>query len=159
MGVKASNYFMPAETLSDKGPGGGGWIHMNSKLQVTTKAGEVWGKGVVFAVGDCNYGCIGSPGNWVLNPIPKISYPSEEQALQACHNLIVLDKQKYGYGGCCGTSLCLPKKQWIPGGHGELVCLLLLLGLMMPASLWQLTGLLRAVKWSCGDLPRLSRRS
>jgi len=121
MGVKASNYFMPAETLSDKGPGGGGWIHMNSKLQVTTKAGEVWGKGVVFAVGDCNYGCIGSPGNWVLNPIPKISYPSEEQALHACHNLVILDKQKYGYGGCCGTSLCLPKKlmdTWWPWGAG-----------------------------------------
>merc|ERR1711966_587801 len=28
MGVKASNYFMPKETLSDKGPGGGGWIHL-----------------------------------------------------------------------------------------------------------------------------------
>lgn len=25
-GVKNSNYFMPRETLSDRGPGGGGWI-------------------------------------------------------------------------------------------------------------------------------------
>ena len=33
IGVKASNYFMPAETLSDKGPGGGGWIHFNKHLQ------------------------------------------------------------------------------------------------------------------------------
>eukprot|EP00392_Amoebophrya_sp_AT5.2_P019245 g20007.t1 len=87
MGVKASNYFMPKETLSDKGsycPGGGGWIYMNKKLQVTTASGEVWGKGVVFAAGDCNYGCVGSPSNWELHPIPKISYPSEEQATQIC---------------------------------------------------------------------------
>lgn len=28
IGVKASNYFMPKETLSEKGPGGGGWILM-----------------------------------------------------------------------------------------------------------------------------------
>ena len=27
--VKSSNYFMPKETLSEKGPGGGGWIIMN----------------------------------------------------------------------------------------------------------------------------------
>ena len=30
IGVKAFNYFMPRETLSLKGPGGGGLIHMNS---------------------------------------------------------------------------------------------------------------------------------
>merc|ERR1711871_1067372 len=34
---KASNFFMPKETLSDKGPGGGGWIHFNKYLQVTKK--------------------------------------------------------------------------------------------------------------------------
>lgn len=28
IGVKASNYFMPRDTLSEKGPGGGGWILM-----------------------------------------------------------------------------------------------------------------------------------
>merc|ERR1712232_1183767 len=43
MGVKASNYFMPKEVLSDKGPGGGGWIHINKHLQVTDKQGGVWG--------------------------------------------------------------------------------------------------------------------
>ena len=31
IGVKASNYFMPKETLSEKGPGGGGWILMESR--------------------------------------------------------------------------------------------------------------------------------
>merc|ERR1712098_334202 len=60
IGVKASNYFMPKDTLSDKGPGGGGWIHVNECLQVTTKPdptmsgakiGKVWGDGCVFAVG------------------------------------------------------------------------------------------------------------
>merc|ERR1712125_65575 len=45
IGVKASNYFMPAETLSDKGPGGGGWSHMNKYMQVVkkyTKEEEEW---------------------------------------------------------------------------------------------------------------------
>jgi len=80
IGVKASNYFMPKETLSDKGPGGGGWIHFNKHMQVTKKDGTVWGDGTVFAVGDCNYGCLGSPPNWEMPPVPKISYPGEEQA-------------------------------------------------------------------------------
>merc|ERR1712241_185470 len=107
IGVKASNYFMPKDTLSDKGPGGGGWIHFNQYLQVTKKPengahlGEVWGAGNVWAVGDCNYGCIGDGGKcmrpkdpepWILPPIPKISYPGEEQALHACKNLEILDK-------------------------------------------------------------------
>lgn len=119
MGVKASNYFMPAETLSDKGPGGGGWIHMNKKLQVTTKSGEVWGNGVVFAVGDCNYGCVGNPSAWELPPIPKISYPGEEQATQVCKQIRILDKVKHGGGGL--TACCLPSKlkdTWWPWGAG-----------------------------------------
>merc|ERR1711974_254910 len=37
IGVKASNYFMPPEVLSDKGPGGGGWIHFNRYMQVCKK--------------------------------------------------------------------------------------------------------------------------
>lgn len=36
VGVKASNYFMPAETLSKGGPGGGKWIYFNRFMQVTT---------------------------------------------------------------------------------------------------------------------------
>merc|ERR1712070_388848 len=57
IGVKASNYFMPKEVLSDKGPGGGGWIHMNEYLQVEYKGefkdgkevrGGVWAEGCVF---------------------------------------------------------------------------------------------------------------
>merc|ERR1719353_2488091 len=87
IGVKASNYFMPKETLSDVGPGGGGWIMINMKLQVTDKSGNVWAGGKAFAVGDCNFGCVGSHPNWIMPPIPKISYPGEEQALHACKNI------------------------------------------------------------------------
>jgi len=97
IGVKASNYFMPKETLSDKGPGGGGWIHFNKHLQVTKKpseGGQIWGDGSIFAVGDCNYGCIGDPPNWEMPPVPKISYPGEEQALHACANIETLDKAR-----------------------------------------------------------------
>merc|ERR1712078_765246 len=90
IGVKASNFFMPKETLSEKGPGGGGWIHFNKFMQVTKKpelGGEIWSDGTIFAVGDCNYGCLGSPPNWEMPPIPKISYPGEEQALHALKKL------------------------------------------------------------------------
>merc|ERR1719313_2909837 len=109
IGVKASNYFMPKEVLSDKGPGGGGWIHFNKYLQVEKKDGSgVWGNGVTFAVGDCNYGCIGSPPNWVMPPIPKISYPGEEQAMHACKNLEAIDAYKYGGHKCCGLMSSKP---------------------------------------------------
>merc|ERR1712217_33833 len=97
IGVKASNYFMPKETLSDKGPGGGGWIHMNKHMQVTkkpTEGGQVWGDGSIFAVGDCNFGCIGNPPNFELPPIPKISYPGEEQAMHAVHNVHIMEHNK-----------------------------------------------------------------
>jgi len=122
IGVKASNYFMPGEVLSDKGPGGGGWIHMNKYMQVTHKSneeGETWCNGNVFAVGDCNYGCIGTPDKWILPPIPKISYPGEEQAMHACVNLKILDQRTYG-GGLCGPC-CAPKTMkasWWPWGAG-----------------------------------------
>merc|ERR1711881_402388 len=98
IGVKASNFFMDKRTLSDKGPGGGGWIHFNKYLQVTYKpsenGGALYGDGKVFAVGGCNYGCIGNPPNWVMPPIPKISYPGEEQALHACKNIERMDRNK-----------------------------------------------------------------
>jgi len=98
IGVKASNYFMPKEVLSDKGPGGGGWIHFNKCLQVVKKPelqenNPVWGNGRVFAVGDCNLGCIGVPGTKMELPmIPKISYPGEEQACHACKNIEISNK-------------------------------------------------------------------
>merc|ERR1712151_414146 len=97
IGVKASNYFMPKETLSDKGPGGGGWIHMNKHMQVTkkpTEGGQVWGDGSIFAVGDCNFGCIGNPPNFELPPIPKISYPGEEQAMHAVNNVYIMEENR-----------------------------------------------------------------
>jgi len=109
IGVKASNYFMPKETLSDKGPGGGGWILFNEYMQVKTKSEAVWGDGSIFAVGDCNYGCIGEPPNWVMPPVPKISYPGEEQALHAVVNLKKLAKR--------GKDATL-QKTWWPWGAG-----------------------------------------
>ena len=72
-GVKATNCFMPKKTLSEKGLDGGGWIVMNKYLQAETRDGPVWGDGVFCAVGECNYGCIGSL---------MISYPDEEQTTE-----------------------------------------------------------------------------
>jgi len=115
IGVKASNYFMPKDTLSDKGPGGGGWIHFNEKLQVTkkpTEGGAIWADGSIYAVGDCNYGCIGEPGNWVMAPVPKISYPGEEQAYHACLNVL---KQAAAGGPKAKVNLL---DTWWPWGGG-----------------------------------------
>jgi len=119
IGVKASNWFMPKETLSVKGLGGGGWILMNHQLAVKTKDNKVWcaderGHPRVFAIGDCNYACIVTtkegvdaedapkdaegkphPENWPIPPIAKISYPGEEEAIIACRNITKIDKMNY----------------------------------------------------------------
>lgn len=83
--------------------------------------GKVWADGTIFAVGDCNYGCIGNPQNWVMPPVPKISYPGEEQAMHAIWNVERLDAMKYGWHSCC-KSLCgrpkTLKKTWWPWGAG-----------------------------------------
>jgi len=123
IGVKASNYFMPKETLSDKGPGGGGWIYINKKLQVMKNQGkEMFGDGSFFAVGDCNFGCVGNPPNFELPPIPKISYPGEEQSLHALKSIKTLDAQKFGGHKICS---CVPwsapatlPDTWWPWGAG-----------------------------------------
>jgi len=125
MGVKASNYFMPKETLSDKGPGGGGWILINNKLQVCTKDNEVYSENL-FAIGDCNFGCVGGPKDWGASPpqgippIPKISYPGEEQGVHVCHNIMAMDKKKHGGPGGL-SDWCMPtalKETWWPWGAG-----------------------------------------
>merc|ERR1711862_1032171 len=117
MGVKASNYFMPADTLSLKGPGGGGWILMDMGLAVKTKEGKPWGtddKGYprVWAIGYCNYSCVEEegkkPDEWPIPPIPKISYPGEEEAVIACSNLHIVDK--LFYQGKTSHHFCAPLK-------------------------------------------------
>jgi len=128
IGVKASNYFMPKETLSEKGPGGGGWILMDMTLAVKTRDGKVWGAdqkgyGRVYAVGDCNYSCVEEagkkPDDWPIPPIPKISYPGEEEAVIACANIHTVDKilyqnQKYNFFG----SPLRPAQMHWPWGAG-----------------------------------------
>merc|ERR1711956_167013 len=76
IGVKASNYFMPPETLSEKGPGGGGWILMDMTLAVMDRDNNVWslddkGHARIYAVGDCNAGGVpgekgGKPDEWII---------------------------------------------------------------------------------------------
>merc|ERR1712203_707067 len=104
IGVKASNYFMPKETLSEKGPGGGGWILMDMTLAVKTREGKVWsaddkGYARIYAIGDCNYSCVEEqgkkPDDWPIPPIPKISYPGEEEAVFATRNFEIVDKLVY----------------------------------------------------------------
>merc|ERR1719388_220111 len=127
IGVKASNYFMPKETLSDKGPGGGGWILMGMKLEVTTKDGKTWaedkGYPTVYAVGDCNFGCVETagkpPDEWAIPPIPKISYPGEEEAIIACANIHRTEKLLAGKTDfmCAQGPIALADMHW-PWGAG-----------------------------------------
>jgi len=128
VGVKASNYFMPRETLSEKGPGGGGWILMDMTLAVKKRDGEIWSsddKGYprVFAVGDCNYGCVEeqgkTPEEFPIPLIPKISYPGEEEALIATKNIQKIDKLAFqGINiSAFGNKLRLAPMHW-PWGAG-----------------------------------------
>lgn len=128
IGVKASNYFMPKETLSEKGPGGGGWILMNQNLSVKTRDGKLWGgddKGYprIYAVGDCNYSCVDEPGKkpdeWPIPPIPKISYPGEEMCIVACSNIEKTDRLLFQNKtvDCCGEPLHVWDMHW-PWGAG-----------------------------------------
>jgi len=119
LGVKACNYFMPPETLSDRGPGNGGWILMNGMLQVTTKQGHAYGNGNIYTVGDCNYGSIGTQAEWKegkgMPYIPKIAYPAEEQALHVARNISYWDAKEHGSIGFC---LPIARETWWPWGAG-----------------------------------------
>jgi hypothetical protein len=135
IGVKASNYFMPTETLSKGGPGGGGWILMDLQLSVKTRDNKRWGTDAqgyprIYAVGDCNYGCVepepGPDGKvpppseaWPICPIPKISYPGEEEAIIACANIHRTDALVYENKelDCWGNELKLWDMHW-PWGAG-----------------------------------------
>jgi len=138
IGVKASNYFMPESTLSAKGPGGGGWILMDKTLAVKDRDNNVWCKDEqgyprIFAVGDCNYGCItpisdneqmaggnpGAPSEWPIPPIPKISYPGEEEGVIAAKNVEKIDHLFYGNNAedCFGTKREIHGMHW-PWGAG-----------------------------------------
>eukprot|EP00927_Polykrikos_kofoidii_P053578 TRINITY_DN48184_c0_g1_i1.p1 TRINITY_DN48184_c0_g1~~TRINITY_DN48184_c0_g1_i1.p1 ORF type:complete len:472 (-),score=45.95 TRINITY_DN48184_c0_g1_i1:68-1483(-) len=130
IGWKASNYFLPKKVLSENGPGGGGWIMFNKNLQVMRRCDSacdgqrlgVWADGSVFAVGDCNLGCVGEPPNFEIPPIPKIAYPAEAQACHAVRNVKILDVQRYGHNGGI-TAICCPlprqmRETWWPWGAG-----------------------------------------
>jgi len=111
-GFKASCWFMPKEVMTQysgtepdnvekdirkKGPAGGGWIRTNLHLQVMKQltdgrnvvyGADDKGHGRIYAVGDCNM--LGD-----LPPIPKISYPGEEQAAVACRQIEMIDDIYY----------------------------------------------------------------
>jgi len=112
-GVKNSNYFLPKVVLSERGPGGGGWIIFNKKLQVMDKHNKVWGDGRVFVVGDSNLGSIGELSNWEIAPMPKTAYPAEQQAVHACRNICTLDTALRNRARTAGL-----RSTWHPWGAG-----------------------------------------
>merc|ERR1719502_2430971 len=82
------------------------------------KSEEFWKKIELPGGADDSYGCIGSPDDWKLgkgmNPVPKISYPGEEQAIHACWNINILEKQRRG--ACCAPKNLKPT--WWPWDAG-----------------------------------------
>jgi len=146
-GFKASCWFMPKECMSQynptkpndfeddvtkRGPAGGGWVRVDKKLQVMKKTSNgsdtLWcadekGYSRAFAVGDVNM-VVGLP------PIPKISYPGEEQAAVACRSIEAIDAMYYKNqtSGCYKVPKfwpCLPvygrlglTDAWWPWGSG-----------------------------------------
>lgn len=107
IGVSARNGFMPAATLSQRGPGGGGWVLTNTYLQVChrdqgDRPGDVWAGGRVFAVGDCQYGAVvGTSARkretvddvsaaFAIPPVPKTAMAAIYWAEVACGNIASL---------------------------------------------------------------------
>merc|ERR1712136_42833 len=95
------------------GPGGGGWILMDTSLAVTTRSGERWSVfgdyPRVFAVGDCNYGCVETPGktpdDWAVPPIPKFHTPAK-RTQHHCGSKIEIAGMHWPWGaGMFATSL------------------------------------------------------
>merc|ERR1712107_928215 len=121
VGVKASNTFMPEETLTERGK----WIAIDKFLAVITRENEVWSydgnDSRVYAIGDCNAACVGQRDSgevnargqkifaYDINPIPKISYPGEEEAVIVSKNIKKIDKTNRGVA-------CNPPK--VCTGHG-----------------------------------------
>lgn len=101
-GMRAINQFLPDSILTaKKSSGRGGYISVNSSMQVVTKDGP-WGKGVVFAAGN----------NVLINgmaELPKNANPAEHMAKVACCNIAVeeIAKDPHFPAGCLG--MCKPR--------------------------------------------------
>merc|ERR1719240_844296 len=102
---------------------------MDLQLSVITKEGKRWGadeKGYprIFAVGDCNFGCVEEQGKkmneWTIPPIPKISYPGEEEAIIACSTIHKIDMAVYDKKttNCLGRPYQIVNDMHWPWGAG-----------------------------------------
>jgi len=110
-GFGAKNGFMPLATVSNRGPGGGGWILTNAQLQVCLRGSgdrpvQLWAGGRVFAAGDCHYGAVAGkavrsqprPGGravdafeaFTVAPVPKTALGAVAWARLACRNVLAL---------------------------------------------------------------------
>merc|ERR1712003_578053 len=98
---------------------------MSETLAVKTNTEEIWSVDkhnypLVYAVGDCNYGCVVGPdGKFSIQPIPKISYPGEEEAVIAIRNIEKIDHIVYHKKetDCFGNKLTPHHMHW-PWGAG-----------------------------------------
>eukprot|EP00929_Paragymnodinium_shiwhaense_P109274 TRINITY_DN7566_c0_g1_i1.p1 TRINITY_DN7566_c0_g1~~TRINITY_DN7566_c0_g1_i1.p1 ORF type:complete len:505 (+),score=55.60 TRINITY_DN7566_c0_g1_i1:128-1642(+) len=145
-GLKSTTHFMPPHTLSDRGPGGGGWITTDRYLRIVTRSHLAWGSGTIFAAGDCTAGFVlarsrkdpstmnnTQNGNgsrvaevteYDIPPIPKTGYSAELQAVHAAKNIQTQDLLWYGvaqgvnwWNPFSWTRLML-RPTWYPWGSG-----------------------------------------
>jgi len=92
VGLRPINQFLPEDVLTPKKGSRGGWIKANSHQQVLSPEGPVPN---VYAAGNC---C-----EIEGLTMPKNSFPAEEMAAVACHNMRVEQAKKDpAFGGCFG---------------------------------------------------------
>lgn len=111
-GLGSRNKFMPASTVSARGPGGsGGWIVTNMRLQVCVAAsgdrpGHVWAGGRIFAVGDCQYGAVkatkksntasdSNNAQFSIPPVPKTALAAVSWARLASRNAAAMRRGRH----------------------------------------------------------------
>lgn len=101
--LSARNSFVPAKCLSLHGPGKGGWVVTNTRMQVSVRDNrdrpvQTWASGTIFAVGDCHFGAVVGTkrpssgrdpfGMFTIPPVPKTVFAAECWALLACRNIV-----------------------------------------------------------------------
>lgn len=123
VGVRSINQFLPAACLGDQkydcGTGDctrGGFIVCNKKCQITNKGEAPWGDGLVFAAGNC--------AEVQGMRLPKNSFPGEDMATIACHNIMHLEKRKnpVNFKPGCLTGMRLKKMKEIHWNFGMGLC-------------------------------------
>jgi len=121
VGVRSINQFLPADCLDamkyDPGTGDvtrGGFAVCNKQMQILSKGEAPWAGGCVFAAGNC---CSVQGLR-----VPKNSFPGEDMAAVACHNIGVLERRRNSKHGGCFAGCRLKKMKELHWSRGMGLC-------------------------------------